>query len=362
MIKTLFIEKEGTIVSRLDNDPSCTGRKLRFLPGVITFLARISSETDYELVLMTDLAEKEQSSGLGAAFRQEDDQVTMILRGEGVIFKEIIPCGSFCPETSFQGSRSMEVFYRYLARGVSLNQSCIISSNPAIIQAAHNLGCRVICFSEAVHPAAVLNTTAWNRIYSFLKEVPRKSFVSRVTGETNISISLNLDGHGCYRISAGSGFFNHMLEQFAKHSGIDLEIEASGNAEADYHHLIEDTGLALGEAFASALGSKRGIERYGFILPMDDSLAQVAVDFGGRPWLSWSADFNAEKIGSMPSEMIFHFFRSFSDSAGCNINIKAEGSNDHHKAEAIFKAFARAVRMAVRRTEGNDLPSTKGLL
>ena len=218
------------------------------------------------------------------------------------------------------------------------------------MQLAKNLGCKAIYMGTEACEDADLNTTNWADIYQLLKSEPRKAMVVRKTSETNISIELNLDGSGKSAISTGLGFFDHMLEQISRHGNMDLNIQVKGDLHIDEHHTIEDVAIALGEAFVNALGSKKGIERYGFLLPMDDCLAQVAIDFGGRPWLVWEAEFKREKIGEMPTEMFFHFFKSFSDNAKCNLNIKAEGTNEHHKIEAIFKAFAKAIRMAVSKT------------
>ena len=251
---------------------------------------------------------------------------------------------------------------RYLAQGVDLASSFVIGDRESDIKLAENLGCRAICLSDKRNDRAVLTTTDWGDIFRFLKNMPRTSSVIRKTKETTIRAELNLDGSGKCSIRTGIGFFNHMLEQFARHSGIDLTLHADGDLHVDEHHLIEDTGIVLGTAFSNALGSKRGIERYGFTLPMDDALAQVAIDFGGRPWLVWEVDYKSGSIGSMPTEMVYHFFKSFSDNAKCNLNIKAEGQNEHHKTEALFKAFARAVKMALKHSGSHDLPSTKGIL
>jgi len=252
-----------------------------------------------------------------------------------------------------------------------LPNSFVIGDRLSDVELAKNLGCKAILLnngslSEKLKLSGLadtcrLVTTSWQVIYQFLKTSPRTGSVHRKTKETEISISVNLDGTGKAAIQTGLAFFDHMLEQVARHGNIDLEIAAKGDLHIDEHHTIEDTALALGEAVNKALGSKRGIERYGFILPMDDCLAQVAIDFGGRPWLVWNAEFRREKIGEMPTEMFLHFFKSFSDTAKCNLNIKAEGTNEHHKIESIFKAFAKAMRMAIRK-EGNELPSTKGIL
>lgn len=251
----------------------------------------------------------------------------------------------------------------YFSEDYDLSNSYVIGDRLTDVELAKNLGAQAIFIGEKTDQAA-LSTTDWDEIYDFLKMPARIATVSRKTSETDIYISLNLDGSGQCDISTGLHFFDHMLEQLGKHGSTDLEIKVIGDLHIDEHHTIEDTGLALGEAYLKALGDKKGIYRYGFLLPMDDVLAQVAIDFGGRPWMMWEADFKREKVGDMPTEMFSHFFKSFSDTAKCNLNIKAEGANEHHKIEAIFKAFARAIKMAVARDlkNINQLPSTKGVL
>jgi len=251
---------------------------------------------------------------------------------------------------------------RYLATGVDMDSSYVIGDRLTDIQLARNLGCKAISFNEETKPDACLYTTDWNEVCNYLTKLPRTAQADRSTTETNVSVRLNLDGTGKSSISTGIGFFNHMLDQIARHGEIDLAVNVKGDLEVDEHHTVEDVAICLGEAVLKALGGKKGIERYGFVLPMDDSLAQVAIDFGGRPWLVWNVKFNREQLGEMPSEMFFHFFKSFSDTAKCNLNIKAEGENEHHKIEAVFKAFARAIRMAVKQAGNFNLPSTKGKL
>jgi imidazoleglycerol-phosphate dehydratase/histidinol-phosphatase len=249
---------------------------------------------------------------------------------------------------------------QYIHGQYDLQNSYVIGDRPTDMQLAANLGCKAICIGD--YKTADLSTTDWREVYQYLKAEPRKASVARITSETSIQIAINLDGSGQSLIQTGVGFFDHMLHQIAKHGNIDLTIETKGDTHIDEHHTIEDTGIALGEAFAKALGSKRGIERYGFALPMDDCLAQVALDFGGRPWIEWKATFKREKIGDMPTEMFFHFFKSFSDNARCNLNVQCEGDNEHHKIEAIFKAFAKAIKMAVQKNNQFQIPSTKGVL
>lgn len=362
MKKTLFIDGDGTILKENGYGKADSLARLDFIRGVISALAKIAAETDYELVLVTRQSISGTPSLTEEDFLPLHSKMLEILRGEGVTFTEICMDQSLPDMTSAYVKSETNTLFRYLSKGIDLDNSYIVSVRKDISQLATKLGCKAVLISGDEEPGSVLSAETWNEIYSYLKEKPRKSTVSRNSSETKIAISLNLDGTGKYRIRTGSGFFTHMLEQFARHSGIDLIIEAAGDTFVDEHHIIEDTGIALGEAFISALGSKKGIERYGFVLPMDDSVAHAAVDFGGRSWLLWQVEFREEKIGTMPTGMIYHFFRSFSDSARCNISIKAEGLNEHHKAEAIFKAFARAVRMAIRRTGNSELPSTKGLL
>ncbi|NQX92924.1 MAG: imidazoleglycerol-phosphate dehydratase HisB, partial [Flavobacteriales bacterium] len=243
-----------------------------------------------------------------------------------------------------------------------LENSFVIGDRESDMQLAENLGAQGIFIGSGSKPSSSLESTDWNEIYRFLKEKPRKATKQRTTNETDISIQLNLDGQGKSIISTGLGFFDHMLEQLSKHGGVDLDVKVKGDLQIDEHHTIEDVAICLGETFSDALGSKKGIQRYGFLLPMDDCLAQVGIDFGGRPWLVWDAPFKREKIGEMPTEMFMHFFKSFSDGAKCNLNIKASGDNEHHKIESIFKAFAKSVKMATQLTEDYSIPSTKGVL
>jgi imidazoleglycerol-phosphate dehydratase/histidinol-phosphatase len=251
---------------------------------------------------------------------------------------------------------------RYLAQGVNLSSSYVIGDRLTDLELARNLGCGSIFISSEKNGEASLCTTDWDEIRRFLKKRPRRASVIRKTSETDIEAEITLDGTGKSSIDTGIGFLDHMIDQLARHGGIDISLKATGDLRVDEHHLVEDVAIVLGEAFNIALGSKKGIGRYGFTLPMDDSLAQVTLDFGGRPWLTWDVAYRTERIGTVPSEMFFHFFRSFSDCAKCNIHIHAAGENEHHKTEAIFKAFARAVKMAVAATDSNLLPSTKGTL
>jgi len=367
--KVLFIDRDGTIII----EPPVTYQidkleLLEFLPGVIRNLYKIANELDYELVMVTN------QDGLGTkkypqkAFDLVQDKMMEILKGEGIQFKTVHIDSSFEHENKPTRKPGIGMLKKYFSDKYDLKNSVVIGDRLTDVKLAQNLGSKSIFIKNNDKPKGFekkidLIANNWDEIYNFLKAPERKYTHIRKTKETDITIELNLDGNGKAKIKTGIDFFDHMLDQIAKHSGIDLTIKAKGDLHIDEHHTIEDVGIALGEAFLKALGDKRGIERYGFCLPMDDCLAQVALDFGGRPWIEWKAKFTREKIGEMPTEMFFHFFKSFSDNAKCNLNIKAEGENEHHKIEAIFKAFAKAIKMAVKRDISNmQLPSTKGVL
>jgi len=362
MKKTLFIDRDGTILAEPEDEQVDSFEKFIFLPGVISSLSKIAKETDYELVMVSN------QDGLGTELYPEElfwpthNKMLEILKGEGVIFKEIFIDRSLQSEMAPTRKPGTAMLVNYLAQGIDLSSSFVIGDRPTDIKLAQNLGCKSIFLAEKNNPEAVLTTMDWNDIYMYLKQIPRTGRVERNTSETKIEIELNLDGTGISIIDTGIGFFDHMLEQLSRHGNIDLKINVKGDLETDEHHTVEDVAIALGEAIVKALGSKKGIERYSFVLPMDDCLAQVALDFGGRAWLVWETEFQREKVGEMPTEMFFHFFKSFSDNAKCNLNIKAEGENEHHKIEAIFKAFAKAVRQAVAITDNYNLPTTKGSL
>ena len=362
MKKVLFIDRDGTIISEPPDEQVDSFEKLEFLPGVISALAKIAAETDYELVMVTN------QDGLGTnSFPEETfwpvhKKMLQILKAEGVNFKEIFIDRTF-PEAKAPARKpGTAMLTKYLAQGIDLSSSYVIGDRFTDLELAKNIGCKAIFISEKKSPDAELSTSDWDDICKYLKQIPRTAKVERKTSEAEVLVELNLDGSGKSTIDTGIGFFDHMLEQIARHGNIDLLIKVKGDLEVDEHHITEDVAITFGEAIYKALGSKRGIERYGFVLPMDDCLASVALDFSGRPWLVWDAEFIREKIGEMPTEMFFHFFKSFSDNAKCNLNIKAEGSNEHHKIEAIFKAFGRAFKMAAERTDNNTLPSTKGSL
>jgi imidazoleglycerol-phosphate dehydratase/histidinol-phosphatase len=283
-----------------------------------------------------------------------------ILRGEGVVFSEIFIDRTLPSENAPTRKPGTAMLVKYLAKGIDLDSSYVIGDRETDIILSRNIGCKAIYVNEKESSGAALSTPYWKEIYNYLKKIPRSARVERKTSETNILVELNLDGTGNSSIDTGIGFFNHMLDQIARHGNLDLKIHVKGDLEIDEHHTIEDVAITLGEAFNKALGGKKGIERYSFALPMDDCLAQVALDFGGRPWLVWDVMFQREKVGEVPTEMFYHFFKSFSDNAKCNLNIKAEGENEHHKIEAIFKALAKALKIAVKQTDNYKLPTTKG--
>jgi imidazoleglycerol-phosphate dehydratase / histidinol-phosphatase len=362
MKKVLFIDRDGTIIVEPADKQLDSFDKLEFMPGVITALAMISKETDYELVMVTN------QDGLGSDSLPEEtfwpvhNKLISILEGEGVIFKEVFIDRTLPEEKSPTRKPGTALLTRYLATGIDLSASFVIGDRLTDLQLATNLGCKAIFISREKSEAAILCTDDWNDVYRYLRFLPRVSSVERKTSETKIEVGINLDGSGKSNIGTGIGFFDHLLEQIPKHGGIDLTIRAIGDTSRDEHHTIEDVAIAFGEALSKALGKKKGIERYAFVLPMDDCLAQVSIDLGGRSWLVWEAGFLREKIGDVPTEMFSHFFRSFCDAAKCNLNIKAEGENEHHKVEAVFKSFARTLGVAVKEKGNSDIPSTKGSL
>lgn len=363
MQKVLFIDRDGTLVIEPPEDYQVDSlEKLEFYPGVFQYLSRILTEMDFKLVMVSN------QDGLGTASFPEKDfwlvqnKIIQAFANEGIEFADILIDRSFPEDNLPTRKPGTGMLNHYMSGSYDLENSYVIGDRKSDVQLANNLACRSIYLSNQNDSDADLSTDLWADIYAFLKSNGRKASVKRNTNETQIAVTLNLDGSGRSNISTGIGFFDHMLEQISKHAFIDLEIIVKGDLNIDEHHTIEDTAIVLGEAILSALGNKKGIERYGFLLPMDDCLAQVAIDFGGRPWLVWDADFKRERIGEMPSEMFMHFFKSFSDSAKCNLNIKAEGQNEHHKIEGIFKAFAKAIKMAIQQNENYVLPSTKGSL
>ncbi len=367
MKRVLFIDRDGTIIREPDDFQVDVIEKLRFIQGAITNLARIARETEFVLVLVTNQDGLGTESFPETAFWPAQNFMLETLAGEGVEFSGIYVDRTFPHENAATRKPGTAMLTKYIEGDYDLANSFVIGDRPTDVELAKNLGAKAIYISNANFPLpedlhdAAISVTDWNEIYDILRSRPRSITRTRKTKETDITVSLDLDGSGRADIKTGVAFFDHMLEQIAKHGQIDLEINAAGDLHIDEHHTIEDVGITLGEAFSDALGDKRGIERYGFCLPMDDCLAQVAIDFGGRSWTEWDADFQREMIGKMPTEMFFHFFKSFSDGARCNLNIKAEGTIEHHKIEGIFKAFAKSIKMAIRR-EGSALPTTKGVL
>jgi imidazoleglycerol-phosphate dehydratase/histidinol-phosphatase len=380
MKRVLFIDRDGTLIHEAPPTYQLDSfDKLIFYPDVFFYLRKIAAELDYELVMPTN------QDGLGTDSFPEDtfwplhNFVLKSFANEGVHFADVLIDKTFPHENKPTRKPGTGMFGKYMNNpDYDLANSYVIGDRITDIQLAKNLGCKGIWISNDANLGAAeiqdkvaelrastiaLETVHWKEIYEFLKLGLRTVHHERNTSETKISIDLNIDGNGKANISTGLGFFDHMLEQIARHGKMDLTIITKGDLHIDEHHTIEDTGIALGEAFAKALADKRGIERYGFALPMDEAEAKVLIDFGGRNWIVWNALFKREKIGEMPTEMFFHFFKSFSDAAKCNLNIECHGDNEHHKIEAIFKAFAKAIRMAVRRDPmSNDLPTTKGVL
>jgi imidazoleglycerol-phosphate dehydratase/histidinol-phosphatase len=375
MKKVLFIDRDGTLALEPKDYQLDAFEKLIFYPQVFTFLGKIAKELDYSLVMVTN------QDGLGTdsfpenTFWPVHELLLKSFEQEGIVFEEVLIDRSFPEDNSPNRKPKTGLLTSYIEdKQYDLNHSYVIGDRLTDMELAKNLGAKGIFIandetlvaeeaSEGLTDSIALKTTTWEAIYKLLKLEQRITVKKRTTHETDISLSLNLDGSGKSEISTGIVFFDHMLDQLARHGGMDISLQVKGDLEVDEHHTIEDTAIVLGEAFAAALGSKLGIERYGFCLPMDDCLAQVAIDFGGRNWLVWEAAFHREMIGKMPTEMFLHFFKSFSDGAKANINIKAEGDNEHHKIEAIFKAFAKAIKVAVKRDpEKMILPSTKGSL
>jgi imidazoleglycerol-phosphate dehydratase/histidinol-phosphatase len=362
MKKVLFIDRDGTLVIEPPVDFQLDSlEKLVFYPGVFQGLSKIVKELDYELVMVTN------QDGLGTdsfpenTFWPAHNKMLEAFKNEGIEFSQIFIDKSFPEDNAPTRKPRTGLLNKYIYGNYDLENSYVIGDRATDIELAKNLKSKSVFIGENDANATV-STTSWEEIYAYIKSKPRKATVVRKTKETNILVEVNLDGNGSGDFSTGVGFFDHMLEQISKHGNIDLKVKVAGDLEIDEHHTIEDVAITLGEAFVNALGSKKAIERYGFLLPMDDCLTQVAIDFGGRSWLVWDAHFKREMVGEMPSEMFMHFFKSFSDAAKCNLNIKAEGDNEHHKIESIFKAFAKAIKMAVNKTDNYSIPSTKGTI
>ncbi len=362
MKKVLFIDRDGTLVIEPPLDFQLDSlEKLEFYPGVFQWLSRIANELDYELVMVTNQDGLGTESFPEADFWSAQNKIIKAFDNEGVRFSSVKIDKSFPEENAITRKPKTGMLQEYIYGDYDLTNSFVIGDRESDMELAENLKAKGIFIGDTCEKA-ILTTKDWKEVYEYLKAKPRSLAIKRKTQETEINLDINLDGQGKSSISTGLGFFDHMLEQIAKHAQIDLYLSVHGDLKVDEHHSIEDVAIILGEAFLKVLGSKKGIERYGFLLPMDDCLAQVAIDFGGRPWLIWTADFNREKIGEMPTEMFFHFFKSFSDAAKCNLNIKAEGENEHHKIEAIFKAFAKAIKKAIAKNNSFSIPSTKGRL
>lgn len=374
--RILFIDRDGTLIREAPPSYQLDSfDKLSFYPHVFRYMRLIASQLEYELVMVTN------QDGLGTASFPEDtfwpvhDLVMQTLEGEDIHFDKVFIDKTFPQDHAPTRKPGTGMLQEYIGNDdYDMKNSFVIGDRLTDMQLAKNLGCKGLWLNndpnllddslEALQKDTIaLETTDWADIWEFLRRLERSVVHHRYTRETKVDIRLNLDGTGISGIKTGLGFFDHMLEQLARHARIDLFISTAGDLHIDEHHTIEDTAITLGEAFALALGDKRGIERYGFLLPMDDCLAQVAIDFGGRSWLNWEAGFKREKIGDVPTEMFVHFFKSFSDAARCNLDIKAWGDNEHHKIESIFKAWARAIKMAVKKEPGNnDLPTTKGVI
>lgn len=363
MKKVLFIDRDGTLVIEPPIDLQLDSlEKLEFYPGVFQYLARIANELEYELVMVSNQDGLGTSSFPENTFWPAQNKIIQAFKNEGVLFAEILIDRTFSEDQSPTRKPGTAMLTHYLKGIYDLENSYVIGDRATDVQLAKNMSCKSIFLSMEANADADLITQSWEDIYRWLKEKPRTAAVIRQTAETKVEIDLNLDGTGKGSMNTGLAFFDHMLDQLARHGNFDLNIKVEGDLKVDEHHSIEDLAITLGDAFDKALGLKKGIERYGFLLPMDDSLAQVALDFGGRSWLVWNAEFKREKIGDVPTEMFEHFFRSFCQNAKCNLNIKAEGTNEHHKIESIFKAFAKTLKMACSRTNHFEIPSTKGSL
>ncbi len=373
MKKALFIDRDGTLIVEPNDEQIDSLEKLEFIPKVFRNMYFIRKNLNYELVMVSN------QDGLGTSSYPEDtfwpahSKMLKAFENEGVVFDDILIDRSFPHENLPTRKPGIGMMTKYLDGSYDLENSYVIGDRLTDVQLAKNMGAKAILINDGslreelikagLSETCVLVTSDWDEIYACVASPERTATVKRTTRETDIYIRINLDGNGKSEISTGLHFFDHMLDQVGRHSGCDLTIKVKGDLHVDEHHTVEDTAIALGEAIGKALGDKIGVARYGFYLPMDESLASVALDFGGRPWLVWDASFKREKVGDVPTELFYHFFKSFSDAARCNLNIKVEGDNEHHKIEAIFKAFAKSVKMAVKRDVYNfELPTTKGKL
>ncbi|MDP4266314.1 MAG: bifunctional histidinol-phosphatase/imidazoleglycerol-phosphate dehydratase HisB [Bacteroidota bacterium] len=363
MKKALFLDRDGTIVLEPEDEQVDSLEKLEFYPGVIRNLYRIVNELDYELVMVSN------QDGLGtscypeSAFNLVQNKILKTLENEGIFFHDILIDNSFPHDNKNTRKPQTGLLLKYMDGSYDLKNSYVIGDRTTDVELALNLGAKSIFLGDNIECNADFCSSDWDEVFKFIAGRNRVGEISRKTKETDIFIRLELDGSGFTDISTGIGFFDHMLDLFGKHSLCNLTVKVKGDLNVDEHHSIEDTAIVFGEAVRKALGNKRGIERYGFMLPMDDCLAQVALDFSGRSWLVWKVLFKREKIGDFPTEMFYHFFKSFTDSAKCNLNIKATGENEHHKIEGIFKAFAKAFKTAIHKDPLNmQIPSTKGLL
>jgi len=374
MKKVLFLDRDGTlIVEPPDIFQVDSLEKLEFLPGVFRNLYRIKNQMDYELVIVSNQDGLGTESYPDEVFEKVQSKMLLYFRNEGIEFDRVFIDRSKPGDKLPTRKPGVAMLDQYLHSDWDMARSFVIGDRLTDLQLAKNLNAKGILIAKSIsgkeineaglEQTCVLSADNWDQVFDFLKQFERSASIERITGETTVRVNLILDGSGKSSISTGIGFMDHMLDQFSKHSGCDITIEASGDLKVDEHHLIEDIGLALGEAFTKALGNKTGIERFGFIVPMDDSLATAVIDFGGRNWLEWNVEFKREKVGDVPTEMFRHFFKSFTDTAHCNLHINAKGENEHHKIESIFKALGRAIKMAVKYdSEHPDIPSTKGKL
>ncbi len=368
MKKILFLDRDGTIIKEPEDEQIDSLEKLEFIPGVFRVLYQLINQFDYELIMVSN------QDGLGTrkypvkSFKIVQEKILKTFAGEGIHFKDILIDCSFPEEKKPTRKPGKGLVDKYLNEMLDFEKSFVIGDRLTDLQLAQNMNVNGILLGDIhdVHMAndkALFHGSNWDEILEIIKRNYRTANVVRNTEETQIAVQLSLNGEGKTDVFTGLKFFDHMLEQLGKHSGVDLSVKVDGDLDIDEHHTIEDTAIALGKAFRKALGNKKGIERYGFVLPMDDSLAQVSIDLGGRPWFVWDVNFKREKIGDMPTEMFYHFFKSFSDAAQCNLNVKVEGNNEHHKIECIFKALGRSIKMAVKQEQYTyAIPSTKGVL